>query len=110
MARFTLKSRRMGIESVLREFQRTDSGCLSGEGKCSEKALSRIRGLGCTALNGVVDTGYTYGCLLTTEAVELSKNGGLVLAVFRQADSPPDIWLVRANLLVTLERAHTAAD
>jgi hypothetical protein len=102
MAQYTLKTRRISIETELRELQRKSAQCLRIGGPCSSAELARVRSIGCTALNGVVDTSWPEPCLLTREATDLTSDGGLALAVFREDDGPPDIWLVRPEFIATV--------
>ena len=102
MSEFTLKSRRAGIENRLRELQRASPGCLRRDAACNEVELRAVRAVGCTAVNGIVDERWPHDCLLTRDAIELTRNGGVALAVFRQDGTPPDVWLLTSELLVTL--------
>lgn len=104
---FSLRARRTGIENLLREFQRDHASCLLVVGPCSEADLRVVRGRGCTALNGTIDPGWTHACPLSPEIVELTSDGGLALAVFREEGMPADVWLLRPRALFTVGPSQT---
>ena len=108
MSEFSLKSRRTGVENLLRELQRAHPSCFIGGGPCSEADLRAVRGRGCTALNGVVDSSWSQPCGLSSEMALLSKDGGLVIAVFREDGRPYDVWLLRADSLFTVGTAYSS--
>jgi hypothetical protein len=105
---FSLRARRIGVENLLREFQRDHSSCLRTVGPCSEADLRIVRSRGCTALNGTIDPGWNRPCELSPEIVELTSGGGLLLAVFREDGMPADVWLLRPHALFTVGPSHTA--
>lgn len=105
---FSSLARRTGVENLLREFQQEHPGCLIVGGACSDADLQIVRARGCSALNGRIDPAWRQPCLLPTPVVELTKTGGLAIAVLREDGIDVDIWLLRADslLAVGISDAH----